>query len=177
MTPPPPEIDPRTIHQLGSLVIRGTSGNLQDIIAQLSHPAPLLEILTIEAERDLVVTTALFEGDLSTLRELCLHCIRTRLPWRNMANLTSFTLGYTPPGEISITQLLDFFESAHRLCQVRLSFVPLAPGKQDRRLVSLPCLKLLIICRDQPAFFLVGHLLIPAGAILSTELESPHPPY
>ena len=112
------EIDPRAISRLKSLNLDGTPENFQDTSARLSHPAPLLETLTILVEslyttrRYPAVTTELFDGDLSSLRELNLYCVRTELPWRNMVNLTSFKLCWTPPGEVSITQLLDFFESA-----------------------------------------------------------------
>ena len=81
------EIDPRAISHLKYLDIQGSTENLQDITRQLSHPAPLLEKLTIEIDnighgprRGPVALTALFNGDLSSLRELTLHCIHTSLP-------------------------------------------------------------------------------------------------
>ena len=124
------EIDPRAISHLKYLDIQGSTENLQDITRQLSHPAPLLEKLTIEIDnighgprRGPVALTALFNGDLSSLRELTLHCIHTSLPWRNMVNLTSFLLAYPPPGEISTVQLLDFFDSAPHLREVELNGV------------------------------------------------------
>ena len=54
-----------------------------------------------------VLETTLFNGDVS-LHTIYLMRICTELPWRNMVNLTSFTLGYNLPGEVTIRQLLDF---------------------------------------------------------------------
>jgi hypothetical protein len=170
------EIDPRAISHLKYLDIQGSTKNLQDITRQLSHPAPLLEKLTIEIDAiGPVVTTALFNGDFSSLRELILRCIHTSLPWKNMVNLTFFLLAYPPPGEISTGQLLDFFDSAPHLREVELSFISLAPDDQNGRLVPLMCLKSLLISGDQPTSLLLDHLLIPTGARLTTELELRRP--
>ena len=57
----------------------------------------------------------LFDGNLSSLRELRLKCVRTNLPWRNMAGLTSFTLSYTLRGNFPIEHLLDFFGNSSLL--------------------------------------------------------------
>ena len=172
------EIDCHAVERLVSLEIRVSPECLQDITPRLSHPAPLLENLAIEVDRIPqpefyhAITTTLFDGNISLLRELSLHCIRTDLPWRNMANLTSFTLTFTPPGEISTTQLLDFFESAPHLQKVELLYVSPASVDQHDRLVSLMCLKELLICDDQPAPPFIGHISIPVGASLRTEIAS-----
>jgi hypothetical protein len=85
-------------------VHRGTAGNLQDIAGHLSRPAPLLEKLSIRgyyhdgSHLNPVLTPALFNGDLSSLRSLRLESVRTKLPWRNMVNLTSLKLFLTSPG-------------------------------------------------------------------------------
>ena len=171
------EIDPRTIRRLRSVNIRGTPENMQDITAQLHHPAPLLVTLTIETERLCItrhqpmVTTALFDGDLSSLRELHLYRIGTELPWRGMVNLASFTLSCASPDIFPITQLLDFFENAPHLREVTLSFVPLFSGDQNGRLVSLTCLKKLIVYGSQPAPLLFDRLLIPVGVDLQIGSE------
>ena len=91
-----------------------------------------------------------------------------------MTNLTLFMLGYTPPDEVTITHLLDFFESAPHLCNVHLNSVPLASGDQTGPLVSLTCLKQLTISGDRPISPLLDHLLIPVGANLQTNLILPH---
>ena len=115
--------------------------------------------------------TTLFDGDLSSLRNLCLLTRCTELPWRNMVNLTSFLLCFTPHGGISTTPLLDFFEGAPHLQEVGLCFISPTPINQNRRLVSLTCLRKLFIRDRQPTSLLIGHLLIPVGASLHTEIE------
>jgi len=172
------EVGPRHIRRFKSLGIWGTPEGVQDMILQLSHPAPLLKLLTIgvrsitQLRRAPAVTPAFFDGDLSSLRELCLLCVRTELPWRNMVNLTSFALGYTPPGQTSTRQLLDFLESAPHLRKLELHLVPLMDSDQNGRLISLAYLKRLCIYTNQPSSPLFDHLLIPVGVYSSTELES-----
>jgi len=172
------EIIPRAIGRLGSLSIEATSENLHPITSQLSRPAPLLEELSICGDCQLVsrypvLTPTLFGGDLSSLRRLCLESVRTELPWRNMVNLTSFLLAYTWPGEISVRQLLDFFESAPHLREVELHSATPTSGAQNRRLVSLACLKRMHITNGGPSFVLFDHLLIPVGAELITQADLP----
>ena len=165
------ETIPHTIGRLRSLIIEGTLENLQDITSHLSHPAPLLERLLIHGghehrqHRKPMVTPALFNGDLSSLCQLCLDYVRTKLPWRNMVNLTLFTLAHTFPGEVTIRRLLDFLESAPQLHKVDLHFATPISGVQNGRLVSLPCLKWMGITGDRPSNFL-GCLLIPVGVEL-----------
>ena len=88
-----------------------------------------------------------------------------------MVNLTSFTLSCTPPGAVSVVQLLDFFESATYLEEVGLYFVAPTTGAQNGRLVSLACLKSMCIEDDNPASVLLDHLLIPVGAKLEIEVD------
>ena len=169
------EIDPPAIHRLKAMAIYGTAELFHDITTKLSHPAPLLKDLSIYGGRELehspMITTPLFNGGLPSLRKLDLHCVRTNLPWRNAINLTSFALVRTQ-SKISIKQLLDFFEGAPHLREVELRSVLLTPTDQNGRLVSLTCLKNLTICWDRPISLLIGHLSIPVGADLTTELES-----
>ena len=175
------QVIPHTITRLKSVTIRGTPENIQKSTAQLFHPAPLLESLTIEAkgecspQRGPVIPTTLFGGDLSSLRELRLQCICTELPWRNMVNLTLFTLGYTSPGDSSFGRLLDFFESAPRLSKVRLHLATPTIGAQRGRLVSLTCLKRMDVIGGGPSSLLLDHLLIPVGAKFAGPLRLPSP--
>ena len=111
-------------------------------------------------------TTALFNGDLHSLCELRLAFVRTELPWRNMAALTSLTLSNPPPDSFSIRQLLDFLESAPRLCEVELNDATPTFGAQNGRLVSLACLKRMSILWGGASSLLLGHLSIPVGAEL-----------
>jgi hypothetical protein len=71
------EIIPHAIGRLRSLIHRCNAENLQDITAHLSRPAPLLEKLSICGDPNTtsqhynpVLTPALFNGDLSSLRKL-----------------------------------------------------------------------------------------------------------
>jgi len=91
--------------------------------------------------------------------------VRTELPWRNMINLTRFTLWQTPLGGVSIGQLLDFLESTPHLKKVR-SATPTS-GAQGGRLVSSASLEGVSIQGDEPRSLLLHHLLIPVGAKLS----------
>ena len=172
------QIVPHAIGRLKSLYVGTTPGSFPDIISRLSLPAPLLEDLTIDGgyvyspQWNPVLTPALFNGDLSSLRELHLLSVRTELPWRDMANLTSFTLVSTSQGEVSVGRLLDFFESAPRLREVFLHYATPTSSAQNGRLLSLSCLKRMEIIGDGPSSLLLDHLLIPIGAKLTTQVDS-----
>jgi len=176
MSPSDPffQIVPQAVGRIKSLSVDGVPENLQDITAHLTPPAPFLTRLSIcgdcqRMSRNPVLTSTLFNGDLSSLRELSLDCVRTELPWRNMVNLTSFVLAHMPPGEVSVRQLLGFFESAPQLLEVDLLFSTPTSGPQDGRLVSLTCLKRMQISDCGPPPVLLDHLLIPVGAELVLE--------
>ena len=81
-----------------------------------------------------------------------------------MVNLTSFTLSYAWSGNSSVRHLLDFFESAPRLCKILLRLAVPTFGAQEGRIVPLACLKRLDIIGGGPPSFLLDHLLIPVGA-------------
>ena len=127
-----------------------------------------------DVTHDPVVATTLFNGDLSSLHELCLQGIRSELPWRNMVNLTSFTLAYKSWGDSSLRHLLDFFESAPRLRNIQLHLETQTFGAQSGRLVSLVCLKRMDILGGHSPSLLLDHLLIPVGAKLATKVEFGH---
>jgi hypothetical protein len=167
------QIIPHATGRLKSLFVEGPSEDLQVITPHLFHPAPLLEHLSLRCygdtpHRRLALTSALFDGDLSSLRVLYLELVHTELPWRNMVNLTSFTL--TPPGAVSVGQLLDFFESAPHLEEVKLCSATSTTGAQNGQLVSLGRLKSMYISNN-PASVLLDHLLIPVGAKLKIWVE------
>ena len=169
---------PQAVGRLRSLTIHGTPWNLRDITNQLSCRAPLLEDMSIQGNcsfepgDNLVVTSTLLGGDLSSLCKLHLAHVHTELPWRNMVKLTSLTLVHTSP--VSIGQLLDFFASAPHLCGVNLHFEIPTSGAQSGRLVSLACLKSMRI-DGGPSTVLLNHLLIPVGARLAIEVDLPNP--
>ena len=176
------QIIPHTIGRLKSLSVGGKPENLQDITDRLSQPAPLLEELSIHGGcdhalyRNPVLASTLFNGDLSSLRKLCLEYVRTELPWRNMTNLTSLMLSHTMPGEITVEHLLDFFKNALNLQEIELYSAIPTSGAQAGRLVSLACLEWVYTTGGGPSSLLLDHLLIPVGARLTTEVELPSPP-
>ena len=172
------QVIPHATSRLKSLTVRTTPRRIGHIATHLSHPAPLIEYLSIycgsgfDPTSNPVLKTTLLNGDLSSLRTLYLMSVRTKLPWRNMVNLTSFTLGHTPLGYVSIGQLLDFFETAPRLENVQLESATPTSGAQDGRLVSLDRLVWMSIREDEPCSLLLNHLLIPVGAKLSIRADS-----
>ena len=135
---------------------------LHDVVNHLSHPAPLLEDMSINGcclrrpDGDLILTPTLFSGDLPSLCRLSLENVYTKLPWRNMVNLTSLRL--VGICSVSMGQLLDFFESAPRLLNVNLRFDTPTSSDQTGRLVSLAHLEKMSIngCRSS---LLLNHLL------------------
>jgi hypothetical protein len=171
------KIIPHAIGRLRSLTILGTPENLQDITAHLLRPAPLLEKLWIHGgyhnapHLNPMLPPTLLGGDLSSLRRLRLASVNTGLPWRNMVNLTSFSLFNPSPGEVSVKQLLDFFESAPRLRKVLLESATPTSGAQNGRLVSLACLEWMRTTGGGSASLLLDHLLIPVGARLDIETD------
>ena len=171
-------IIPHSVGRLKSLSITAMPEAIPKIIAHLPPHAPLLERLEIDCtyrpwmRRDPALTTALFSGDLSSLRLLRLEGIRTELPWRNMVNLTTFALCHMQQDTPTIPQLLDFFESAPRLCEIDLDAATPVTGGQIGRLVSLACLKRMEFARGSPSSRLLSHLLVPVGAKLTVQGDS-----
>ena len=167
------QIIPLALGRLKSLYIQGTKDNLQDITAHLHHLPPFLEELSVFGGYYLpipLLSPTLFNGDLSSLRGLHLNSISTGLPWRNMANLSTFTLANT--SSVSVRQLLDFFDSAPRIREVGIYSAVPTSGTQNGRLVSLSCLRKMDISGG-PSSVLLGHLLIPVGAKLKTQRYIP----
>jgi len=170
------QVIPNSVGRLEYLSIKVPPENLREITAHLTPPAPLLEDLSIcghcrRESRHPVLTSELFDGDLSSLRSLHLDSVYTKLPWRNMVNLTLFALNRMLPGEISVTQLLDFFQSAPHLREVYLRSVTLASGTRGGRLVPLMCLKQMQIEDSGSPSALLDHLLIPFGADLTVKVD------
>ena len=172
---------PHAIGRLKSLSMGGALRCLEGATDRLSHPAPLLQKLSIRgdyyywAQHNLVLAPTLFGGDLSSLRVLKLESVHTELPWRNMANLTSLLLAHVSVGKVFVKPLLDFLESAPHLREVDLLSTPTS-GAQSGRLVSLECLERMKITGGDSAPLLLSHLLIPVGADLEIEVDLPDPP-
>ena len=88
-----------------------------------------------------------------------------------MDNLTSFMLCNTSLENDTAKHLLDFFESAPCLREVRLHFVAPTSSAQSGQLVSLGCLKKMEIIGNKPCSLLLDHLLIPVGAELTIQVD------
>ena len=173
------QITPYLTSRLSNLSVATTPNHLQDITNNFIYPAPLLEALTIDGsffrqDSNPVLTTALFGGDLSSLREFHLRSVRTELSWRNMNNLTSFSLFHVAhPPSISVEHILDFFESAPHLREVELLSAAPTVHAQNGRLLSLSQLKTLSISGCHSPSVLLDYLVIPVGTKVSVEWKSP----
>jgi len=170
------QIIPQAIGRLKSLSVSTEAKDLQDIISHLSHPAPLLEALIINcwsyygSQYHAILPSTIFNGDLSSMRELHLQRVCTGLPWRNMVNLTSFALRSSLAGNLG--QLLDFFESAPHLHNIDLLHTTLISGGENGRLVPLDHLEKMRIIDCGPTSILLDHLVIPVGAKLASQSDS-----
>jgi len=158
---------------------------IQALVKQFSHPVPLLEKLSIDllCNTTPILPSTLFGRNLSPLRELSMAGVLMPLSWGNLENLTIFDLSHIPRREISLTYLLDFFESAPRLSEVRLQHsIPESSDALPERIVSLPSLKKLKINAQPAHSILLDHLSIPSGASVVLEFtfsdaRSPIPIY
>ena len=171
------QIPPHALSRLKYLFINTTQDHLQNIADCFARPAPRLKNLYIFGSYDDQFSTpelapTLFDGDLSSLRVLCLHSLHTELPWRNMVNLTSLTLGYTA---VPIGELLDFLDSAPSLLDIDFAFVTLDFDAQTGRLVSLARLRKFDIYGYQASPLFLEHLLIPVGVKMSIDLGTNGP--
>ena len=165
-----------TIPHIGRLRSLSVSGNpaqvLPVLVEHFSRPMPLLNNLKISTIFDQVpnLPDKLLDGDLSSLHELSLSGVVTPLPWRDLSNLTTFNFCHVPEDGSLLTQLLDFFESAHRLHHIHLhNSIPKFRGVPPGRVVPLPRLKELSIVAQPPHSILLDHLSIPIGASLRLE--------
>ena len=172
--------------RLKSLSIAGSSNDLIELTKYFVHcRAPLLEKLRIRftCTNPPTIQAAIFDGDLSSLRELRLSGVLSNLPWKNLSNLTTFDFRQVPSDKISVTRLLDLFERAPVLRIIKLAYAfPKTCNAPHERMVSLPHLKLLDITAQQVHSILLDHLSIPTGASLMLEFDfsdekSPIPTY
>ena len=154
------------VSRLRSLVVNVPS--IPDVLRHFRCHAPLLEQLDIEnTSPDVQILNALFGGDPSHLRGLSLVGVATDLPWTNMANLTVFKLSCPRGHEVTVTQLLDFFESAPLLHTINITnSIPNSSDAPPKRIVSLRHLNSLSI-GGVSVHPILTHLHIPTGASLS----------
>ena len=129
------------IPQLKSLTVNAYT--LPSVLEHFHCHVPLLEKLDISVSTAarVVLDSSLFNRDLSSLRDLRLGGVITRLPWKNLANLQVFDLN-TPVHTYRTTQHLDIFESAPLLHTVFLTCsMPSSSDAPLGQIVRLPRLK------------------------------------
>lgn len=161
------------INQLKALTVSG-SRNVLSLTKYFDSHAPLLEKLDIQVRRasPAPIESTIFGGNLSPLRELRLYAVITDLPWKNLTKLTTFEFHQVPGNEISVTQLLDFFERAPLLREIELvASLPDSSNAPLERVVSLNHLRSLRIDAQQPHSILLNHLHIPVGALARLEFK------
>ena len=157
------------IHRLKSLTIDAEA--LPRLLQHFRCRTPLLEKLDIHSLGNLALDGALFNGDLSSLRELRLRGIITYFPWKNLANLQVVNVQFCFQQHV-ITRLLDFFESAPLLHTVFLWYSMLNSSEAPpKRIVHLRNLKVFTINAPPPHSILLRHLHIPTGASLISEFR------
>jgi len=155
--------------RLKTLTINGISRSTLGPIEYLGSRAPLLKKLEIHFH-DLPIrltATSLFDGNLSSLRKLRLSGVLTNLPWQNLSNLTVFSFCSVPSNTLSITHLLDFFEGASFLREIKLEdSLPDSSNAPVGRVVYLPHLRFLRIAAQPGHSILLNHLHIPTGTLM-----------
>ena len=159
------------IGRLKSLTINAEV--LPSILEHFYCHTPLLERLDIDISFlcDPILNGALFAGQLSSLRELCLHRVVTHLPWKNLENLRVVDLkSYLH--RYKTTELLDFFESAPLLHTVKLENSIQDPSDAPpERIVPLRHLKFFTMYTESPHSILLNHLHIPIGASVTLKFR------
>ena len=166
------------ICRLGSLSV--DAFHLPRVLQRFRCYAPLLRKLDIKivSRSNIVLDSALFNGDLSSLHELSLERVITDFPWKNLANLRLVYLKH-PSKSYGMTQVLDFLESAPLLHTVFLGYrMPDSSDAPPKRIILLRHLKALTIETRRPHPILLDHLHIPIGAslILECQLSADAPP-
>lgn len=152
------------IHRLKSLTFSDL--HLPSALKSLRFHIPLLEKLDLEVfttTDDSALNNTLFDGDLSSLRELRLHGPLMHLP--PIANLRVANL---ETSFLRMTQILDFLESAPFLHTISLTHSTLnSSDAPPARVIHLRHLKDLTIHVPPPHSTLLHHLHIPTGASLT----------
>ena len=166
-------------NRLSSLVIYRSSKGLQDLLDYFPFPTLLLKELKIVLRRvfgsDATIPGVTFPEDLSSLRKLSLSCVVTHLPWRNLSNLTEFEFCRSMLEDLpTVTQLLDFFESAPLLRKIVLrSSIPNHFSVPPDRVVPLPNLDRLTVINFPVHSTFFDHLSIPPGASMDLRFYVP----
>ena len=147
--------------------LKNDKDNIDERLFLVTPHIHRIKSLTIYGDAP-VLDIALSDGDLSSLRELSLTGVITRIPWKNLADLTTFILESCRPGRDFVTQLLDFFENAPLLHTVMLKdSIPDSSNAPPGRIVPLPHLVRLTMTMGPAHSILLNHLCIPIGVSLT----------
>ena len=161
------EAFPLIIPHLGRVGSLTVNAALPSFLEHFRCHIPHLEILhiNIATEYNPVLDDALFNGDLSSLRELHLTRVLTNLPWENLANLQVVEL--VSAQNYGTAQILDFLGSAPLLRTISLDYpMPDSSDAPPERIVPLHHLKAFNIQAGERYPTLLRHLRIPIGASL-----------
>ena len=126
---------------------------------------PLLENLEIHISSRAAYTLDIpsLSGDLQSLRTLSLAGDMIRLPQKKVSSLRDFGLSCAP-GAFTVTQILDFLESAPLLHTIDIKgLISISFDALPERIVTLGHLHTLIINADS-VYCIFKHLHIPVGA-------------
>ena len=162
------------INRFKALSLTAFGDEINPFIPQLrSLAAPLLMELTVGVGPHANhFSGELFGGTLPSLCRLSLAGNLGFLPRQNLANLTTLVMRDVRDFASGVTKLLDIFGRAPLLHEIKLqSALPRFPGSDapNKRMVSLPHLKLLIIWDEPNHSILLDHLHIPIGAMVILE--------
>lgn len=164
------------ISRVGSITLTGGGDLFKILTTHFSCHVPLLKILDVNltCTPHPALNAMLFNGHLPSLCKLSLSGVHPHLPWNILPKLTSFELCCVKGEQISVTQLLDVFENATFLRNIKLNPAPSSSDAPPGRVVPLPCLQNLTIITDrQPSPTLLDHLTIPLGTFLHLEFDIP----
>ena len=155
-------------------ISRTGSNSLQSLTRHIIVLAPFLEELIMDFPRGpaLSLDPRLSNGDFSSLRTLKMIGV-ANLPWRNLWNLTTFELRCPQCPSVTVTELLDFLESAPHLKYITLEHsIPSSPKPSSPRVVRLYHLKHLTVIADPKHAILLNHLSIPEKASIILEFNT-----
>ena len=156
----------RNVYRLWRLEIVSFLPHLERVLTQFTSPAPELKDLEIISDRDMtdrdiVLPSTIFNGQLPKLTSLSLHNIRTDLRGFNIPSLMRFS--FETRTTTRVGNLTSFFERCPLLefIQIDLCYRPQPPTPPPKRRVCLCMLKELIFEQTACTSGLLDHLILP----------------
>jgi len=156
----------RNAYRLRRLEIFSSHPHLEHVLARFARPAPELKHLEIENDfditnRDIVLPSTIFGGQLPKLTSLSLHRLCTDLRDFNFPSLTRFT--FVTGTTTSVRDLTSFIEKCPSLEFIRISlkYFPLPPTTPPLKRIRLGALKELRFNITASTSGLLNHLALP----------------